>query len=343
MTLSRTFKAALAVTVFGFGMTSALAQSPNSNLDLGSRLNRIESALQDLQGVVYSVEQSAYGSQGSENDPYATSDTFGGDTAVRIDQMERELQQLTGRIEEVAYRIEMNSRRLDSLANAMAMGGQAPQGQMGDLMPGQPGGSGAAPQGLPPVGGSAPEAEDPNSLNAQYRRMQNQNQGPAAPATSGPVDLSGTGAFTGTLEEQEEAVANFDCAAALPTSADGIYDAAFDALLSGEYDSSECAFNKFLENYGDDPRASDAQFRLGDIYLATGANVDAAKAFLNHIRTWPQDARAPESYLKLGIAYSRLGKTAEACKIFGAIETKFPNISGNIRQRIAVERGAAGC
>jgi tol-pal system protein YbgF len=279
-------------------------------------LSRLESAVQDLQGAVYSVEQSAYGSASSTaSGGYSSTNDYGGDMTVRVSQLERELQSLTGRIEQVAYQIDQNSRRLDTITAALSTGMPSASAEL--------------------------SADEENSFNAQYDRMTTDSG--LSPATEGPTDLSGTGAFSGKVEEPSVAMASIDCSGAIPTDANGTYDYAFDALLNGDYLTAECAFQMFMDTYPSDPRAPDAQFRLGEIYLATGANVDAAKAFLNHIKTWPNDARAPESYLKLGTAYSRLDKRQEACKVFDVMRAKFPNLSSSVRQRLAAERGAAGC
>ncbi len=309
MVLSSKLKAVLAVSVFAIWAGPAFAQG-----SVKDRLSRLESAVQDLQGAVYSVEQSTGTASGGN---YSDTDGYSGDATVRISQLERELQTLTGRIEQVAYQIEQNAIRLDTLTAAMSVG------------------STSSDTGL--------IEDQENSFDAQYGRISGTSDSDLAPATTGPTDLSGTDALAGSVDDPSVTVTRIDCASSLPADANGTYDYAFDALLNGDYLTAECAFQAFLEGYPDDVRAPDAQFRLGEIYLATGANIDAAKAFLNHVKTWPRDARAAESYLKLGTAYSRLGKRQEACKIFDVMQAKYQNTSTAVRQRLAVERGNAGC
>ncbi|MCI5046029.1 MAG: tol-pal system protein YbgF [Aquisalinus sp.] len=323
MSLSRKFKVALAASVALTLSAPAFAQYGNDR-DTADRLNRLESAIQDLQGVVYSVEQTAYASPDSIYQDYTADNSYTGNMSTRIGQLERELQNLTGRIEQVAYQIEQNSRRLDTLTAAMSSPGvSAP---VSNSLGGDPYG----------------EVYDDNtySLNDQLR---DQTGGQANSGISGgPTDLSSTGAATGTQLPTSSASTS-RCAPYSVGDANSTYDQAFDSLLNGDYGQAECKFQAFLDTYPEDPRAPDAQFRLGEIFLATGANLDAARAFLNHVRTWPNDARAPESYLKLGTAYSRLGKTEEACRIFDVTSSKYPNAAPAIRQRLAVERGSAGC
>ncbi|WP_306253064.1 tol-pal system protein YbgF [Parvularcula sp. IMCC14364] len=323
MSLSKKFKTALAMTVALTMAGPAFAQYGNDR-DTADRISRLESAIQDLQGVVYSVEQTAYASPDSIYQDYTADNSYTGNMSTRVGQLERELQNLTGRIEQVAYQIEQNSRRLDTLTAALS----------------SPGAS--APVSNPLGGEVYGEVYDDNtySLNDQYR---DQSTGRADSGISGgPTDLSTTGAVSGAPSAESSARASA-CAGFPVGDANSTYDQAFDSLLNGDYGQAECKFQAFLDTYPEDPRAPDAQFRLGEIFLATGANLDAARAFLNHVRTWPGDARAPESYLKLGTAYSRLGKTEEACRIFDVTSSKYPNAAPAIRQRLAVERGSAGC
>ncbi len=327
MTVSGKLKAILVASVFAFSGTAAVAQNYATGESMSDRLSRLESALQDLQGVVYSVEG---GSSYTADDPLAGypipegTGNYSDDLSVRISQLERELQSLTGRIEQVMYTSEQNSRRLDTLTQILS--------------------------GDPNIASTMPtqqaEPLEPGSFNEQYKNLSGGSapvQAPA-PVTGGPTSLSGAGAFSGTtIEPVAEAPAKADCSATMPGEVNGDFDYAFNALLNGDYATAECGFSTFLTRYPSDPRAPDAQFRLGEIYLATGANVEAAKAFLNHVKTWPNDSRAPESYLKLGTAYARLGKKEQACQIFTVMSSKYPNASLNVRQKLAVERGAAGC
>lgn len=279
----------------------AAAQTYSSaSQSVEERLNRVESAIYDLQGTVYSVQGTGqdygYGSTlpaGSETD-----------LTIRVAEMERQLQALTGRVEELAWKLDQNAARLDTLSSIAS--GSTTSGS----------GSFEAPQRYetydePYLGESQPAVTPPSD-------------------TAGPADLyTGDGMETSSIP--------------LASGADGLYDQGFNALLVGDYMTAEAAFEAFLQNHSDDPRAPDVQFRLGEIYLATGADQQAARAFLNHVKTWPDDARAQESYLKLGTALNNLGKGQEACKVFALMDEKFTGIPLNLQNRLATERSRAGC
>ena len=337
-------KSCLAATLICLGVTSlspAQAQFGRRNNDeLADRMARIESAISDLQGVVYAVEgspadgpQVTYGS-GTIPGEY-TAPAQAGNIAVRMSQVERELQALTGRIEELSYRIDQNATRLETLTQALSAGSSLSTNRTSPYTTSPYNtGPGAVDPGTGVVPSGPSGSQD---YGAQPYQEGVTPYGATDPATGGPVTLGNTSSLPAVTEPQT------DAGVSLTGDVNADYDSAFNALLNGDYQLAEKSFSAFLEAYPDDPRSADAQFRLGEIYLATGANTEAARAFLNHVRTWPRDARAPESYLKLGTAYSRLGKTDEACKIFAVMDGKFPNASASVKQRLAVERGNAGC
>ena len=338
---SRNNRSALAgacIALFSAGLvciTPAEAQFGRRNNDeLQDRIARIESAINDLQGVVYSVEGSAagpqvtYGSGTIPNPDGYAEPVNAGNISVRMSQVERELQSLTGRIEELSYRIDQNASRLETITQALAASSSLSTNRRD-------------PYATDPYT-TDPDAVDlggraPSDLGAEPFQEGVNPYGASGPATGGPVTLGGSSpASLPPIENSGSSVV-------MTGDVNADYDTAFNALLNGDYQKAEEAFSAFLATYPDDPRSADAQFRLGEIYLATGANTKAARAFLDHVKKWPRDARSSESYLKLGTAYSRLGKTDEACKIFKVMEGKFPSASADVKQRLAVEKGNAGC
>ncbi|NHK29306.1 tol-pal system protein YbgF [Parvularcula flava] len=338
-------KKACVLTVIALSGTSLFAvASAQQEPVTPERLNRIERAISDLQGVVYSAE-------GNRFDPSRVTgqsalpqgqDGSAASMTVRVSQIERELQTLTGEVERLRYELDQNNRRIESLTQALSvMGQQQAQG-------GYDGGVGDGYGGEPYDDGSGLLYEDDYSGQS------------GGGATGGPSDLRGRapvrpadGGNGGTMNNSGQGTglpAGVDSPFPVINDAedrlmdpDAAYEGAFDALLSGNYQEAEQGFAQFLQDYPEDPRAADAQYRLGEIYLATGANSRAAVAFLDHIKKWPDDARAPESYLKLGISYNRLGKNAEACQIYTVMGSKFPNMTPALQDRMAIERGKAGC
>jgi tol-pal system protein YbgF len=264
------------------------------------RLERVENALRDLQGVVYSVERPA-GDRAMADIPPPASGGAGmnADAAVRLNQIEQALAELTGRVEELTYRLEQQQRVLDRLE-----GMRTPE--FGE------------PSNLPILD---------DDMNAPFPTDE------LGSAQGGPTDLIGDGGMP----------ARSGPVVTLPDTPDAAYNLAYDSVLAADYPRAEAALEQFIEKFPDAEQVPEAKYLLGEVYLATGANGDAARVFLDHVSTYRDDRRSPEAYLKLGVAFSRLERTDEACKVFNAGEAKFTDMSERLKRRYESEKGAAGC
>ena len=296
--------AARGLAAFALLAAPALAQSDEVRID------RLERAVSDLQGVVYSVEASgrvvpsAAVTQAGVGQ--AARGVDGADTVVRLADLEQEVARLTGRIEELTFRLAEQQRQLDTVMAVMS--GPSASGATGA----------AGVMGAPSAAGG---------LAA--------NEGSAD--VMGPQDLGGEPMMGSGPDETLAPSVD------LPDDADAAYELAYEALLAGDYDRAEAAFEAFVERHEDAVQLPEAKYLLGEIYLATGAYAEAATLFLDHVRAYPDDPRAPEAYLKLGTAFARLDRVEEACKIFTAGERKFPDMPASVRARYAAERGKVAC
>ncbi len=228
---------------------------------------------------------------------------------VRVSELERQIQVLTGRIEELTYQLDQQNRRLDAISAALAGDtlGAA------DALTGDFGGgfATAGPSGPVPLGPSAPLTDDAVS-----------GAGAAAAAGGAPAGP-----------------ANVE----LPINPDAAYDYASSFLLSGDYSRAKAAFQLYAEAFPNHARTPDAKFRLGEIHLALGENADAAAVFLDHVQTYPNDARAAEAHLKLGTAFARMEQSDQACNIFKTMKSKFPAASQSVTQRANLEMARIDC
>lgn len=225
---------------------------------------------------------------------------------VRISQLEREIQVLTGRIEELTFQLNQANSRLDAISAALA-GGQAFPGGPAYYSPGD-------------AGGGAPAVRS----------------GPTDLTTGDAIGDQGGGGAAGPVLAEVDDVA-------LPLDPSAAFDYASRFLLQGDYARAKAAFELYLEAFPNHPRTPDAQFRLGEIHMAVGENAAAADAFIAHIRDYPNDPRSAEAYLKLGSAFARLDKPDEACTVFKTMKTKFPSASGPVAQRADLEMARIDC
>ena len=222
---------------------------------------------------------------------------------VRISELERQIQLLTGRLEELDYQLDQQNRRLDSISAVLAGG---------DV-------SGADSFGAPGLNGSI-----------------------GAGSAGGPVALGPSDPIADELA-RADAGAAASPSVELPINPDAAYDYASSFLLSGDYPRAKAAFMLYGEAFPNHVRAADAKFRLGEIHLALGEDADAAAVFLEHVQKYPNDARAAEAHLKLGTAFARMEKQREACTIFKTMKSKFPNAASPVMQRADLEMARIDC
>lgn len=313
---STTARGLLAATAIAL-TSAACATGPAAAQVRGSasqdRLERLESEIRDLQSVVYSRERPTAPIRQGGVIPSGQSASSPQDV-VRIAQMEQEIAQLTGRIEELTFRLAGQQRQLDTI---MAV--------LGDTR----------------GGGVSPQGDDADADADAAAVALSETLGDEGVDTGGPEDL-GDPAPQPQAQSQAEAQSQA-VTVDLPDNEDDAYDIAYEALLAGDYDRSEAAFEAYIAAFPEGVRTAEAKYLLGEIYLATGAYAEAATTFLSHVKLYPKDVRAPEAYLKLGTAFARLDKGDEACKVFRVGQSKFPQMTANVRARFEAESRKAAC
>jgi tol-pal system protein YbgF len=225
--------------------------------------------------------------------------------AQHLDQVQADVRQLRGRIEELEYKQESMRKQQRDLYNDLDKrvsglgGGSSHAGSLGG---GSPGGSSSA-------GGPGPEGS-PAGVAA----------GAAAAAAGGASSSSGapdSGAGVGSSEEQT------------------VYAQSFDALKAGSYSVAITGFKDFLNNYPSSPLAENAQYWLGEAYYVTHDLDAAAGAFRNVMQKWPNSRKTPDAMLKLGYTQLDQKKVSEGRATLSQVAQKFP---GTDAAKLATEK-----
>jgi TolA-binding protein len=194
------------------------------------------------------------------------------DLAQHLDQVQADVRQLRGRIEELEYKEESMRKQqrdlyndLDKRVAALGGGSSRVSGSAG----GSPGGgvSGGAGAASDSSGGSAAGAGGSGAAGAG-----------GGASGSAATDSAGVG----TSEEQT------------------VYAQSFDALKAGSYSVAITGFKDFLNTYPSSPLAENAQYWLGEAYYVTHDLDAAATAFRNVTQKWPNSRKTPDALLKLG-------------------------------------------
>lgn len=295
-------RAAAMVAVFAvLAGPPALAQQVE-RADIANRLNRLEADLNALQGQVYKGAGPAA--------------TPGGGTpqtqlVVRMTDLETQIRDLTGRVEEVAHGLSQMMKRLDALQADNEVRFQTLERTLA---------------AMPPAGATAASGQ------------------PAASATLTPPAPAGTDA--GAVRPLGE-TPNPSVSAPAADLPDGTpqqqYDHAFSLVIQADYAAAEKALAAFLAAHPKDPLAANAAYWLAETFYVRKQFAEAAVRFADSYKTYPKGSKAPDSLLKLGMSFAALDQKAEACKSFDEVAKRYPDASPRIIQHAAREKKRLEC
>jgi tol-pal system protein YbgF len=276
--------------------------------------------------------------------------------SLRIDQVEQELRNLLGQVQELNHQMrevaeqlrrfsEDAEYRFQQLEAAVREGNASPlqdpaDRQVAVLQNGltsfgdtsvleQYPQEGGAPVPLDPAPGtqvlgtlpmSALEPADPGPLPAVPEAVEAQ---PLDGSTTASTGNSATGAGGGVAQ--------------------ALYERSYGDMLRRQFATAETGFQQFLRDHASHELAPNAQYWLGETYYARGEFREAAAAFLAGYRTYSSSAKAPDSLLKLGMSLRNLGERDQACATFAEVGERFPDAPATILDLAAREKSRAGC
>ena len=293
--------------------------------------------------------------------PGATDSVDSGDAAaldVRIDRLENQLRQASGRIEE----LENQQRRLEETIKRFQ---QDVEFRLG--------GAGAAPAGAPPAAppvasappsvapladAGAPGAKPPRKGDAFDPANNPSAVGAPKPlgstAPSAPLDLAGS-----RPNPPAPAPAAPLPAGPLPgdtgptvVAGGGVgftdgpreqYNAAVEAYRNGQYAQAEEQLRAFLIANSGNRLTPDAIFFLGETYFQRSRPREAAEQYLKLSTDFSKSARAPEGMLRLGQSLAMLGSGEQACATFAEVGKRYPTASPAVKKLAEREMQKSHC
>jgi tol-pal system protein YbgF len=312
---------AFAVLLCGFCLSLAVgaqAQTSNDLRPLLDRLDRLERDMNMLQRQVYRGT-----SPGGAPVPMSPADTQAAvNSEVRFGQIDDQMRNITGQIEELTNGLAQLKRRLDTLQSDIDQ-------RLTALEHGQGGSTATA-------GAAAATAADPRALAAAPPKGAGAN--PAEPASQSGV--------LGQIGGDKPAATPARAAAAPPPSGSTPqeqYNYAFGLLRQANYPAAEQSLRAFVQQHPNDPLAGNAQYWLGETYYVRQDYTNAAAVFAEGYQKYPKGGKAPDNLLKLGMALGQLGQKSDACRAFARLDRDFPGAPGNVKERAADEKKRLGC
>lgn len=233
----------------------------------------------------------------------------------RLDALEYQVREMTGEIERLTFENRQMRQQLDRLQNPPAV--------------------------LQPAAGAATPSIDNEAAAWMQEGLDDTGTGDssAGVAVVNPDDpyASERAAATGVLGGAPGATA-------MPVSdPNAVYDDARARLLDGDFDGAQAGFESFVNSHGDDPRAGEAWYWLGETFFVRNNFAESADAYIASLRAQPTGERAPDALVRLAASLHGLDRTREACDTLARFGTQFPSASAASRDRASRESVRAGC
>ncbi|GEO87299.1 tol-pal system protein YbgF [Ciceribacter naphthalenivorans] len=267
------------------------------------------------------------------------------DPSIRVQQLEEEIRNLNGRIEEMSFQLlqmqeqmrktqEDNEFRFQDLEK----GGSKKSGALDKPVNG--GGQSDSVAEIitqhPAPGsnaGSAPLAQPEQVLGSI--ELDSSGMPSAATINQGAVG-NGSGALPGVETTRPKDTASLG-------SESDLYQVAYAHVLSGDYAMAENEFTDFISSHPQSSKAADANFWLGEAQYSQGKYNESAKTFLNAHQAYGSSPKAPEMLLKLGMSLAALDNTETACATLREVTKRYPKASRAVVSKVAAEQKRLRC
>ena len=271
---------------------------------------------------------------------------------TRLDRAEREMRQMTGRIEELQHKVQVLEEQLRASRPDAALRADAPARPTASTTPGA---SPAppplvAPGAQPRRGDAFDPAAAPNAPGAPRPLGTTSPSPPIAPYSAAtpanPAPLQELGQpmdiVHGKLSPDPAAPSAAD-AIAPPPGPKEEYDHALASLHAGQYEAAEKSLSAFLVKNPKSKLAPAATFNLGESYFLRGRHREAAEKYLEISTKFAQSTQAPEAMLRLGQSLGALGAKEQACASFTEIGVKYPNAASRLKEAAQRESKKIQC
>jgi tol-pal system protein YbgF len=282
-----------------------------SERQLIEAVRQLQQDVSDLERYIYNAPQD---SLAQDSAPATSSSDMLPATAIlsqRVDNLEISVRNLTGQVEQLNFRVNQLSQRMETVIADMDLRLRALEGSGG--------GSSTYSSTFAPDTG-------PQEMNIASAPIETGDvgaapiQGPGAPQSLGVVSAN-----------------------SLAGSEDADFEIGMQLLRQGDFQGAQTTFEDFIASYPESERLGEANFWLGESLYVRNQFADAATAYLASARDHADGEKAPDSLLKLGMSLAALGQIDQACSAFDQVARSYPNASERVTRNVARERTANNC
>ncbi len=290
----------------GFIGLAHIAPAAAQSNDVLNRLKRIENEVQTLNRAVYK----------GEKPPAAAAGNNEAETLLqnRINQIEKDLRDLTGKVEEANYANQQLQQKVDMMEARLNAA---------------PPPSAAAPAQTPTAG--APGFDAPAPL------------GPNDTNVIPPMSADGTPAVLQPDPAAAAPAADVTGAETGATDAAGLYEQGFGQIKAQNYEAAEASFSSFMKQYPTHALAPNALYWLGETYYVRKDYDKASRTFAEAYQKYPNGPKGADNLLKLGLSLAGKGEKDNACIALGQLKKEYPKGPDPVLKRGESEMATLGC
>lgn len=288
----------LAYLCLALTLAAPLAHAQDEDA-LTERLDRLERDLNFVQKQVYR----SGGGTGEGGVPVNN-----GQTVARIAQIDEEIRQIRGLIEQTQFQNKQTAAELKKLSDDVDYRLRAlEQKQAAAVAP--------APVPTAEPAGATP-ANPPETMDA------------VKPEAAAPK----------TADEPKAALTGKD----FPNS-NAHYSYAFKLLNDKKYAEAAQSFDAFVKKYPTDPLTSNAYYWLGESQYSRGDFTRSAESFRKGFESAPEGQKAPDNLYKLAMSLSQIKRKSEACIVLQQVAAKYTESAARTAAKAVEARTTLQC
>lgn len=112
-----------------------------------------------------------------------------------------------------------------------------------------------------------------------------------------------------------------------PVTPSESYNSAYRLFKTGKYAGARAAFESFLKKHPKDPKASNAQFWIGECYYYQRRYEESVLSYNKVLKLYPHSGKVPSAMLKQAFAFEKLGDKMSSRILLRRVIRRFPGTS----------------
>ena len=286
-----------------------MATSANAQEDTGALVERLERLERDVTFVQKQVYRSGAGGEAG-NAPATT-----GQQNVRFSQIDEEMRQIRGLIEQTQFQNKQIATDLKRLSDDIDFRLRAIEQKQAQASLEQP----VAPAITTPVADSAAVPELPAAAID-----------PTKPATYTPEPKA--------KPTEKPALTGKDF-----PDANAHYSHAFKLLNEKKFSEAATSFDGFVKKYPADPLTANAFYWLGESQYARSDFTRSTESFRKGFEVNPDGQKAPDNLYKLALSLAQIKRKTEACVVLSQVVSKYAGTAARTVAKASEARTTFEC